>query len=192
MSWLLKLVEGPMAGAEVALVNGTRVKVGTSDDCDIVIVDASLPDFTLDVAEGAVTLLTASGETRVLKPFEIESQGQTAFAIGPAEGVWQSLVRPAPTPVSTPAPESDEPVAAPEHEKPADAERSRRTPLFPRRRGIRAGGGVDALVGVWCFFFFCCWRFWPGITGHRFENGILLSRSVSRPQSSRCEAGSHR
>ena len=168
MSWLLKLVEGPMAGAEVALVNGTRVKVGTSDDCDIVIVDASLPDFTLDVAEGAVTLLTASGETRVLKPFEIESQGQTAFAIGPAEGAWQSLVRPAPTPVSTPAPESDEPVAAPEHEKPADAEKKQEDAPVPeearhsRRWGCGClGGGLVLLLLL--LLAFLVWYYWPQV-----------------------------
>ena len=168
MSWLLKLVEGPMAGAEVALVNGTRVKVGTSDDCDIVIVDASLPDFTLDVAEGAVTLLTASGETRVLKPFEIESQGQTAFAIGPAEGVWQSLVRPAPTPVSTPAPESDEPVVAPEHEKPADAEKKQEDAPVPeeerhsRRWGCGClGGGLVLLLLL--LLAFLAWYYWPQV-----------------------------
>ena len=168
MNWLLKLVEGPMAGAEVALVNGTRVKVGTSDDCDIVIVDASLPDFTLDVAEGGVTLLTASGETRVLKPFEIEAQGQTAFAIGPSEGAWQPLVRPAPTPVSTPAPESEKPGAAPEPEKPADAEKKQEDTPVPeeekhsRRWGCGCLGGCLVLL-LLLLLAFLAWYFWPQV-----------------------------
>ena len=168
MSWLLKIVEGPMAGAEVALVNGTRVKVGTSDDCDIVIVDASLPDFTLDVAEGAVTLLTASGETRVLKPFEIESRGQTAFAIGPAEGTWQPLVRPAPTPASAPAPESDEPVVAPEPEKPADAEKKQEDTPVPEEEKTSRRRGCGCLVACLILLLMLllavlAWYYWPQV-----------------------------
>lgn len=198
MSWLLKLVEGPMAGAEVALVNGTRVKVGTSDDCDIVIVDASLPDFTLDVAEGAVTLLTASGETRVLKPFEIESQGQTAFAIGPAEGAWQSLVRPAPTPASTPAPESDEPVAAPEPEKSADAEKKQDDSPVPeaekhsRRWGCGFLGGCLVLL-LLLLLAFLAWYYWPRVrerypvVSERVETTIVKVRGWFMPTAAKQE-----
>lgn len=108
-SWLLKIVEGPAAGAEVALVHGTRVTVGPTDDCDIVLPDAALPTFSLDVAGTGVTLVTAAGEARALRPFEIEAFGTTAFAFGPGEGPWQPLVRrsdPAPSaaPEETPSP----------------------------------------------------------------------------------------
>ena len=32
MNFLLKITEGPMRGAEIVLIAGTRVKVGTSDE----------------------------------------------------------------------------------------------------------------------------------------------------------------
>ncbi len=98
MNLLLKIVEGPMKGAEIALVAGTRLKVGRGDDCDIVLADASLPEFAfeLDVSETGVTLVRATGEMVTMRPFEIQDFGTTAVAIGPAEGAWEPLVRPEP------------------------------------------------------------------------------------------------
>lgn len=98
MNWLLKIVEGPMKGAEIALVNGMRVKFGSSSECDIVVADSTVGEvaFELDVAESGVTLVGTDGETRPLKAFEIVDRGTTAFAIGPAEGEWEPLTRPAP------------------------------------------------------------------------------------------------
>ena len=64
MNWLLKIAEGPMKGAEIALVGGTRVKVGASDACDIVVADATLGEvaFELDVTESGVTLIRPDGK----------------------------------------------------------------------------------------------------------------------------------
>lgn len=92
MQFLLKIVDGPMKGAEAALVRGLRIKVGSSDDCDIVIVDGSIPPiaFELDVAEESVSLILG-GEVREMQPFVIESVGTTKFAIGPAVGEWEEL-----------------------------------------------------------------------------------------------------
>mgnify|MGYP003314270966 CR=1 FL=1 len=75
MSWLLKIVEGPMKGAEVALVDGLKVKVGSGDSCDIVVADRSLDEvaFELDATESGVTLTRPSGETQLLAPFEVVS-----------------------------------------------------------------------------------------------------------------------
>ena len=89
MGFLLKIVEGPMKGAEIALVEGLRVSVGSGDDCDIVLADGSLPAhaFDLDVTATAVTLVRGD-ETQTLTPFEIVDVGTTAFAVGPAEGPW--------------------------------------------------------------------------------------------------------
>ncbi len=89
MGFLLKIVEGPMKGAEIALVEGLRVSVGSGDDCDIVLADGSLPAhaFDLDVTATAVTLVRGD-ETQALTPFEIVDVGTTAFAVGPAEGPW--------------------------------------------------------------------------------------------------------
>ena len=197
MSWLLKLVEGPMAGAEVALVNGTRVKVGTSDDCDIVVADASLGNFTLDISESAVTLLTESGETRVLKPFEIASLGQSAFAVGPAEGPWQPLVRPAPAPAPeassvSEAADADVPAAAPEQKsaesrgkKDGDGSASKE-----ERRSRR--GGCGCLVAVLLLLLLLllgglAWYFWPQVrnryptVAERVEVWVSLVRDWVEP-----------
>lgn len=89
MGFLLKIVEGPMRGAEIALVEGLRVSVGSGDDCDIVLADGSLPAhaFELDVTATSVTLVRGD-ETQALTPFEIVDVGTTAFAVGPAEGEW--------------------------------------------------------------------------------------------------------
>lgn len=95
MSFLLKIVEGPMRGAEIALVEGLRVSVGSGDDCDIVLADGSLPAhaFELDVTATSVTLVRGD-ETQALTPFEVVDVGTTAFAVGPAEGEWpENLAR---------------------------------------------------------------------------------------------------
>lgn len=99
MNFLLKITEGPMRGAEVVLIAGTRVKVGTSDECDIVLADASLAPvaFELDVAESSVTLITPDGTQRPLEQFEVCDFGTTAVAIGPADAPWGELKRPVKT-----------------------------------------------------------------------------------------------
>lgn len=95
MGFLLKIVEGPTKGAEIALVEGLRVSVGSGDDCDIVLADGSLPAhaFELDVTATTVTLVKGD-ETQALTPYEIVDVGTTAFAVGPAEGEWpENLAR---------------------------------------------------------------------------------------------------
>ena len=66
MNFLLKIVEGPNKGAEVALVEGVDITLGKSDACDIVLADATLGDepLKLAVASDSVTL---DGEP--LQPF---------------------------------------------------------------------------------------------------------------------------
>lgn len=114
-----------MRGAEIALVAGTRIKVGRGDDCDIVVADASLPEtaFELDVAEAAVTLILPDGTAREMRPFEIHAFGTTSVALGPAEGAWEELrpaereAPPAETPVETPAEPEPPAESAPEEAK---------------------------------------------------------------------------
>lgn len=95
MDWLLKIVEGPIKGAEIALVEGIRLKVGSSDTSDIVLADSTIPAeaFDLDVAAEAVTMIMPNGAVSELVPFEIKTIGTTAFAIGPAQGDWKALVK---------------------------------------------------------------------------------------------------
>lgn len=89
MSFLLKIVEGPSRGAEIALPEGLRVSVGSGDDCDIVLADGSLAAkaFELDVTADAVTFVKGD-ETETLMPFVPFSVGTSTFAVGPADASW--------------------------------------------------------------------------------------------------------
>ena len=95
MSWMLKITEGPMKGAEIALADGMRVKVGSSETCDIVVADSTLAGeaFDLDVAPAAVTLIEPDGKASELLPFEARSFGTTTFAVGPEDGDWTQVTK---------------------------------------------------------------------------------------------------
>ena len=88
MNFLLKIVEGPNKGAEIALVSGVAVTLGKGDDCDIVLADTTLPStpVSIEASDGAVT---ADGEP--LEPFEVKTLGATSFAVGPADAPWKEL-----------------------------------------------------------------------------------------------------
>ena len=140
MERLLKIVEGPMKGAEAALVVGTRVKVGSGEDCDIVIADATLPSlaFELDVSEDAVSVVTPDGETSDLADFEIREFGSTCVAVGPAEGAWGELRRP--------MPKVDEPAAPDPAEKKDDGGPANEAPASEERAGGRHFRSLVALL----------------------------------------------
>ncbi len=93
MSLLLKIVEGPNKGAEIALVDGVAVTLGKSDDCDIVLADSTLPDapFKIEATASGVTL-----DGSALEPYHVKSVGSTSFAVGPADVAWSELVWPEP------------------------------------------------------------------------------------------------
>ena len=88
MSFVLKIVRGANAGAEIALPEGVAVTLGKSDDCDIVLADATLPDAALTLA-AAADGVTLDGEA--LAPFAVTERGATAFAVGPADEPWGEL-----------------------------------------------------------------------------------------------------
>lgn len=135
MNWLLKIVEGPLKGAEVALVDGRRVSLGSDDACDIVVGDAALAAQAceLDVSGTGVTVLTPDGAATALKPFEVRTFGTTAFAVGPVDQPWGDLVYPppeAPDAPDAPVPAPSEPSAEPEAAEPPPAEAE----AAPKRR----------------------------------------------------------
>lgn len=104
MNFLLKIVQGPNTGAEIALVSGLTVSLGKSDSCDIILADPTLPDEPIQIETGedrvTVHLPDGGGSVR-LEPFHVTTVGTTAFAVGPSDGVWGTLVWPKPeTPVS--------------------------------------------------------------------------------------------
>lgn len=88
MNFLLKIVEGPNKGAEIALPEGVAVTLGKSDDCDIVLADNTLPDEPVSI-EANGTGVSAGGEPA--EPFHIKTIGSTSFAVGPADGPWGEL-----------------------------------------------------------------------------------------------------
>ena len=122
MNWLLKIVEGPQKGAEIALVGGRRVSFGSGDACDIVVADASLPAeaCAFDVSEAGVTALAPDGTATALKPFEVRTFGTTALAVGPADAPWGDLVYPAP---DAPAAASEASASAPDAAPPPPPKR---------------------------------------------------------------------
>ena len=96
MNLILKIVKGPNAGAEIALVEGMNVKLGRGDECDIVLADQSLPDVACEIevgAERAMLLLPGGGQER-LEPLHVRMFETTGIAIGPADAPWGSLVWP--------------------------------------------------------------------------------------------------
>jgi len=113
VSLMLKIVEGPNKGAEIALPEGVAVTLGQSDSCDIVLADCTLPDepFKLEASADAATL---DGEP--LELLTVVEKGATAFAVGPDKGQWGKLKWPRPEPVEEEKPVAPEP--AQQEEKP--------------------------------------------------------------------------
>ena len=137
-----------MKGAEIALVVGTRVKVGSGDDCDIVVADSTMPSlaFELDVSEDAVSVITPDGETSDLADFEIREFGSTGVAVGPGEGAWGELRRPAPK--NEPAAEKAESGSGAESEAGAEPEAGTEPEAAEGERGRHVGCIVALLVFI--------------------------------------------
>lgn len=150
MNWLMKIVEGPVKGAEIALVEGIRLKVGSADTCDIVLTDNTIPSeaFELDIASEAVTFIESNGAVSELVPFEIKTIGTTSFAVGPAEGNWKTLVK---KEVEKPA-KTNEPSVPEEKEEPAPMKKSR-----SHRWVMLVLFVLIVLLGA------AVWYFWPKI-----------------------------
>ena len=88
MNFLLKIIEGPNKGAEIALPEGVSVTLGKSDECDIVLADNTLPGEPIAV-EANGTEVSVGGEP--VEPFHVKTIGATSFAFGPADGPWGEL-----------------------------------------------------------------------------------------------------
>ena len=98
MNLMLKIVQGPNAGAEIALVDGLCVTLGRTDSCDIVLADSLLPaePVQLETQSDGVAMTAPEGGRVHLTPYHVVTIGATSFAIGPADAPWESLVWPAP------------------------------------------------------------------------------------------------
>ena len=97
MNVLLKIVQGPNAGAEIAVAEGMTVSLGKGDSCDILLADQSLADVAceLEVSAERVRMLLPGGVEERLEPFAVKFLGETtAIAIGPEMGAWDELAWP--------------------------------------------------------------------------------------------------
>jgi hypothetical protein len=88
VNFLLKIVEGPNRGAEIALVEGVAVTLGKGDECDIVLADSTLPEEPLSI-EASDDAVTVNGER--LEQFAVKTLGATSFAVGPTDSPWGEL-----------------------------------------------------------------------------------------------------
>ena len=98
MSVLLKIIEGPNAGAEVVLPDGVRIALGRSDDCDIILADDTLPAKACEIvaSSSAVELFNYDGTDESLKFYHVKYLSpKSAIAVGPETGAWEDLVYPA-------------------------------------------------------------------------------------------------
>ena len=117
MNFLLKIVDGPNKGAEIALVDGVAVSFGKQDDCDIVLADATLPDEPMKILATSEKV-TLNGND--LEQFHVTTMGATSFAVGPADSPWSALVWPKAEPEEKPeaAPAGDGAAEEPSREEP--------------------------------------------------------------------------
>ena len=151
MNLILKIVQGPNAGAEIALIEGVNVRLGKGDDCDIVLADQTLPDVACEIEVGAerVMLLLPGGGQERLEPLHVKLFETTAIAVGPADSPWGTLVWP-----ETDAEKDDEP----QGEKPAVAPAPQ-----PQQKSSRLVWILLIALVLFVVLEFVLWFFWPSI-----------------------------
>lgn len=146
MNYLLKIVEGPNKGAEIALVEGLCISVGKADSCDVILADATLPDapIQLEAAADSVSIeLPGEGRTH-LEPYHVVAVGSTAFAVGGADAVWPALVWP-----KKDEPQDAAPAPAPAEEKPAEKPaESEKKPAAEDDRKKKGGWLIPVIIVV--------------------------------------------
>ncbi len=170
MNLILKIVQGPNAGAEIALIEGVNVKLGKGDDCDIVLADQTLPDVACEIEVGAerVMLLLPGGGQERLEPLHVKLFETTAIAVGPADSPWGTLVWP-----ETESEKND----APQAEKPAEAPAPQQQQKSSRLVWVL----LVALV-LFVVLEFMLWLFWPSINSgmakvRKLFQGVCASSS---------------
>ena len=100
MNYLLKIVQGANAGAEIALAEGT-VTFGSADSCDIVLADSSMAAeaFAIETTDSGVSLKELpDGEAKKIDLYTLFSFGNSSFAVGENGAAWPELKSPEPPP----------------------------------------------------------------------------------------------
>ncbi len=158
MNFLLKIVEGPNKGAEIALVEGVAVTLGKGEDCDIVLADPTMPDAPLSVEASADGVVVGGVP---LESFSVKTFGATSFAVGPADAPWGELKWPKPEDREEErenGEESTEPPPPPTTEPPPPPA----TEPSSRRRG-GCFGCLLVLLGLLLVLIALVWLFWDAL-----------------------------
>ena len=158
MGFLLKIVEGPNKGAEIALVEGVAVTLGKGEDCDIVLADPTMPDAPLSVEASADGVVVGGVP---LESFSVKTFGATSFAVGPADAPWGELKWPKPEDREEErenGEESTEPPPPPTTEPPSPPA----TEPSSRRRG-GCFGCLFVLLGLLLVLIALVWLFWDAL-----------------------------
>ena len=172
MNFLLKIVEGPNKGAEIALVEGVAVTLGKGDDCDIVLADPTMPDAPLSV-EASADGVVVGGEP--LESFSVKTFGATSFAVGPADAPWGELKWPkAEKEISRGDAETQgewakEPADGKKENRKTKVEESPRDSATPRKEEKRRGGCFGCLLALLVFLLVLAvlvWFFWDAVKPH--------------------------
>ena len=158
MNFMLKIVEGPNKGAEIALVEGVAVTLGKGEDCDIVLADPTMPDAPLSVEASADGVVVGGVP---LESFSVKTFGATSFAVGPADAPWGELKWPKPEDREEErenGEESTEPPPPPTTEPPPPPA----TEPSSRRRG-GCFGCLFVLLGLLLVLIALVWLFWDAL-----------------------------
>lgn len=161
MNVLLKIVQGPNAGAEIAVAEGMTVSLGKGDSCDILLADQSLADVAceLEVSAERVRMLRPGGVEERLEPFVVKFIGETtAIAIGPETGAWGELVWPVRGSVAT---ETESSSAAELNETAESAEESTQENKEKGKRHFGCGCIVALALLVPVFLVALAFLMWP-------------------------------
>ncbi len=151
MKFLLKILRGANAGAEIELAEGA-VLFGSADSCDIVLADAAVPPeaFVLETSDTGVTCkILPDGEARKVDLYTLQSVAGTSFAVGEAGAPWHEIREPAPAKPDEEKPAEERPAEEkPAEEPPAPAQTPNRQPEEPQPKRGRTGG---CLLMLLCF-----------------------------------------
>ncbi|MBR0459993.1 MAG: hypothetical protein IJJ26_12205 [Victivallales bacterium] len=156
MKWVLKILKGANAGAEIELADGA-VLFGSADSCDIVLADAAVPPeaFVLETSDAGVACkVLPDGEARQVELYTLQNVAGISFAIGEIGAPWPEIKEPAPPAEEKPAeekPAEEKPAgeAEPERSAPSPAESAKPAEAPQPKRG-KLGG---CLLMLLCFVF---------------------------------------
>ena len=160
MNFLLKVVEGPNKGAEIALVEGVAVTLGKRDDCDIVLADPTMPNTPIQV-EASADGVVLGGEP--LEALSVKTFGATSFAVGPADSPWGELKWPKAEPKESETPDNPETQEAPAKQEASKQSNHQTVKLSNSKNRGGCFGCLLALLVLLLILVGLIWIFWAEV-----------------------------